>query len=321
LKKVIFTIAAALLSVSAFADGRSAVHNLFVNLARAKASLNENEVNLMVAPTLVRGVYAISNQQKRFVGFTNEAGTLFGDSRGFNMLSVNGAQPRSLTIDETAGLRSEVVSAIDFDKLPKITHGEGGGRRIVLFSAVDCPACKWFEDTMRKFGNNVNTTFYVVPSSLQEIAKGGIQPWQAVSRLWCAEDSGAAWQAFWASRRIPQPRQCQFADPRTAEMAEQQLKDILQAVGARVEGTPQIFFEDGTIVRNKANIDVAYANSVFGPAGMPQTNTRPARWLLASADDNSQILPVGGQSANAANPQQQHNKFGVNDALKKLLGK
>jgi len=33
---------------------------------------------------------------------------------------------------------------------------------------------------MRKFGDSVNTTFYVVPSSLQEIAKGGIQPWQAV---------------------------------------------------------------------------------------------------------------------------------------------
>jgi len=59
-----------------------------VNLARAKAELNENEVNLMVAPTLVRGVYAISNQQKRFVGFTYEAGNAFGDSRGFNMLSV-----------------------------------------------------------------------------------------------------------------------------------------------------------------------------------------------------------------------------------------
>jgi hypothetical protein len=279
----------------------------------------------MVAPTLVRGVYAISNQQGRFVGFTNEAGTLFGDSRGFSILSTNGAQPRPLTLDEIADLRPEVVAAIDYDKLPKVVHGDGGGRHLLLFSAVDCPACKGFEDTLRKFDDSVNTTFYVVPSSLQEIAKGGLQPWQAVSRIWCAEDSGAAWQAFWASRSIPQPRQCRFADPRTAELVRQQLRDILQAIGIRIVGTPQIVREDGTIVRNKSDVDVTYTNSVFGPAGMPQANARPARWLLASADESFQMQSVGAQSANAANPpqptQQQNGKVGINDALKKLLGK
>ncbi len=325
--KAIGLLLAALASSSVLADGRSAAHNLFSNLARARASIGVNEATTLVGPTLVKGIYSLTNQQGRFVGFTNEAGTLFGDSRGFNFVAPNGSQPRPLNLGEIADLRGEVVAAIDIDKLPKITHGDGGGRRLVMFSAVDCPFCKVFEDNMRKQAADLNSTLYVVPSSLQKINQGGAQQWQAVSRIWCADDAGAAWQGFWASRTIPQPRQCRFADPRVAELAEQQLRDVLMAVGVRVVGTPQFVREDGTIIVNKTEMNSAYIASTFGPAGAPQPNTKPVRWLTASADDSFQMQPVGGQPVYQQpapqQPQQQKQQFGINDALnlKKLLGK
>jgi hypothetical protein len=332
--KLVGMFLAASASITAFADGRSAAHNLFTNLSRAHASLSVNEGTALVGPTLVKGIYSLSNQQGRFIGFTNEAGTIFGDSRGFNVLSPNGAQPRQMALDEANDLRAEVLSAVEYEKLAKVTIGDGGGRRLLMFSAVDCPFCKGFEDALRKNSKGLDTTIYVVPSSLQAISQGGYQQWQAVSRIWCADNPGAAWQAYWASHAVPAPTQCRFADPRVAENADQQLKDILQAVGLRIVGTPQLIREDAAIVGNKPAMDAAYIKATFGPAGAPQVASKPARWLFASSDDSFQMQPVGAapvaqpvpqpvQAQQQAQSQQQRQKFTVNDAMniKKLFYK
>lgn len=280
--KALVLLLAALVSSPVLADGRSAVHNLLSNLARSRASISVNENTTVVGLTLVRGIYSLTSKQGRFVGFTNESGTLFGDSRGFTFVAPNGAQPRPLSLGEITDLRKEVTAAIDYDKLPKIIHGNGGGRRLVMFSAVDCPFCKAFEDTMRKHAADLNSTIYVVPSSLQKISQGGARQWQAVSRIWCADDAGAAWQGFWASRAIPEPRQCRFSDPQAAELAEQQLRDILMAVGVRVAGAPQFVREDGAIIVNKLDMNSSYIAATFGPAGAPQPDAKSARWLTVS---------------------------------------
>jgi hypothetical protein len=298
---------AAIVSTPAWADGRSAAHNLFTNLTRAQASLSVNEANAQVGPTLVRGVYVLMNQQGRFVGFTNEAGTLFGDSRGFNVVSPNGAQPRPLALDETNDLRAEVMSAIDYDKLPKMVYGNGGGRSLLLFSAIDCPYCKKAEEGLQKSSGRIDTTLYVVPSSLQKIAEGGLQQWQIVSRIWCGNDPAVAWHAYWSSHTVPPVRSCPFSDPRAAEAAAEFLRGILQAVGARGSGVPAFVREDGQ------NLQANPSLATLGPAGVPQPSSKPSRWLTASADDSFQTQPVGGQ------PQQpRQTKFGIQD-LKKLF--
>ena len=322
----------AVVSTQAWADGRSAAHNFFTNLARAGSSIGVTEANTMVSPTLVRGIYALTDQRGALVALVNEGGNLFGDSRGFNILPPNGGRPRPMALDEAADLRAEVLASIDFDKLPKAVHGDGGNRQILLFSAVDCEYCKGMEDAMRSFKSQVNTTFYVVPSSLQPIGSGGLPAWQAVSKIWCAEDAGAAWVNFWATRNIPNPRQCRFADPRTASTAVQYLRDVFQAVGLRVLGSPQFIREDGVIIRNKTPMDVQYAAKTFGPAGKPPARTGLAsRWLAMGGDVEFQAQPLGGQGATyGANQyqqqpyqqqQQQQKKFNVNDALnlKKLF--
>lgn len=317
---------ATLVSGAALADGRSATHNLFANMSRAGASIsNFNENNVLVSPTLVKGMYALTDQQGRLVGYVNEAGTLYGDSRGFTVVSINGAQPRPLAPAEAKDLRFEIMSAIDYDKLPKITHGNGGGRQVLMFSAVDCPYCKTLEDNMRKESGGLNSTIYVVPSSLQNLAQGGLQQWQTVSRIWCAENAGPAWQAFWASHAVPQQRQCAFADPQIAQRAGRQLKDMLKAVGTDVYGTPVLIREDGVTLRIQNKMNAAEIVALLGPSGAPAPNNAEPRWL-ASVDNSFQAQAVNGQpmvQQPGAQPAQQNGKVNLNEVLnlKKLFGK
>ena len=117
MKKVLTIATALLISTHALADGRSAAQNLFANLNRSRQEIGENASSTFVAPTLVRGMYALSDAAGKFVGFTNEAGSLFGDSRGFIGLSAGGSKFVPLTPDQTADLRREVAANIDRDKL------------------------------------------------------------------------------------------------------------------------------------------------------------------------------------------------------------
>lgn len=292
--KVASFILAVLAPNLVFADGQSAVHNLFSNLARSQARLNVTEATAVATPTLVRGIYRMSSQQGIFVGYINESGTLFGDYRGLNVVPTNGARLRALSASESAEVRAEVVAAIEYEKLPKLVYGDGGNRRLLIFSAVDCPSCKMFEDSMRRYGGSLNSTFYVVPASLQPIAQGGGKAWQTVSRIWCATDAGVAWKSFWANRSVPQARQCQFAEPSDAEAADQQLKEILRSVGIQIDGTPQIVREDGSFIADVPNLSPAYVAATFGPTGAPRQKNGSVRWLSAGADDPLSGSLVGG---------------------------
>ncbi len=308
-----------LISQSVLADSPTAIHNFYTNLARARTSLAATEINTVAIPTLVRGMYKLTSKQGQFISYTNEAGTLFGDAQGFKVISASGIPLRQLNLDEVAGLRAEVLSGLDYDKLIKVQHGDGGGRRIILFSAVDCPFCKKFEDAMREIDNNVNTTFYVVPSSLRSLSRGGELPkWQAVSNIWCAEDNGAAWLAFWGNRRIAAPRQCEFADPRNADASVQNLYAIFQAAGMNIVGTPNLVREDGVINRLNAGFDVAWAKATLGPAGMPPAVPQSNRWLGANASFQAptvdSVIPM---PANSSQPK----SVNLKAALGNLFGK
>lgn len=323
--KALAVTLATLVSGTALADGRSAAHNLFTNMSKSGMSFRSvNESDVLVTPTLVKGIYSLMTRQGGFVTFTNEAGTLTGDSRSFEVMSMNGTGRRPLTPDEVKALRAEVMAAIDYEKLPKVTYGNGGGRRLVMFSAIDCGYCKLFEEEMRRQARGLDSTIYVVPSSLQPIPKGGLQQWQTVSRLWCAEDGGTAWRAFWASRTVPPPRQCAFADPQTAQLAERRLNDILNAVGAGVHGTPTVVREDGVVLRNETNMSTAYIVSTFGAASAPSPGNPAPNWL-ASVDSGFQPQVVDGQPAapQDGQPAQRNGKVNLIEALnlKKLFGK
>ena len=264
---------------SAFADGRAAIDNLLNNLARANRKVVLNG-KLNAGPTLVKGLYLISNAQGKFMGYTNESGTLLGDWHGFRVISTKGEMPRATTQDENRELRQEFMQSVDYDKLIKIRDGNGGdGRKVLLLSAVDCPACRNLELMLQKNEGKINTTLYIVPASLQPIKAGGMQSWQAVSNIWCAENSGLAWKEFVSRRVLPLPRDCQFSAPSVAEEASNALSDVLNAVnGVKAKGVPAFVREDGVAL----SISSPESELLFQPQDKPQKKAKPGRWLMVS---------------------------------------
>ena len=322
LKRLLVGLAIVCVSSAALADGRTAAHNLFTNLSKANLALGINEGNTYVSSTLVRGLYALTSAKGEFAGFVNEAGTVHGDGRGFKVVSTDGAPMRPMTAEETAAFRLEVMAAIDRDKLVKVEYGKTLGGNWIEFSAVDCPACKHFEDVIKK--KNLDMTVYIIPSSLQPLAKGGAMAWQKVANLWCNTNGGNAWKAYWATGAAPANGTCLFADPRVAEMSAGYLQSILKGVGVNVTGTPTVVAADGSIV-----------NGGRSNASKPPAGTTPSHWLdgagavqLASAENpytaqrvNASWSPDSSANAGGAQPRQTPGKINLGTALKGLFGK
>ncbi|MBV6321196.1 thioredoxin fold domain-containing protein [Duganella violaceipulchra] len=310
-------MAGAMLAPPAQADGRSATHNLLANMACANRSLGITENNSRAIPTLVRGMYVLNDNKGAFIGLINEAGTIYGDSSGFQVLSTTSAPPRKMSSEELGDLRQEVIAAIDYDKLIKVSYGDGGGRKMVLFSAVDCGFCQRFEQDLLKKGSGVNTTFYVVPMSLLDVNDGGgMAKWQTVSRIWCADNSTAAWKKYWSTLDAAPGRTCEY-DPKNAQQSVRQLQRVLASVGSRVGGTPVIVREDGSVLQNKPDMDLPYMKQNFGSDGLPKmAAAKQPQWLIAAADNaNDPQQPAAAQ----AGEQPKKIKIDVKDALKKLF--
>ncbi len=229
-----------------------------------------SEAQARASLTLVNQLYALSDPQGRALGFFNEAGTLMLDAHGAQALGNNAL--RALTPDEVTALRLEVMQRIRYEALIKLVYGQGGGRRVLMFSALDCPYCRRFEDTLGFVGDQLNTTFYVVPSALVSPEGEGISTWQKVSRIWCDENPGNAWEGFWSEGSVPAAkpsRSCEFAQPQSAVLANKQMREILNAVGSRVFAVPQFVREDGVVLRSSGQMELRDLDTLFGPKGLP----------------------------------------------------
>lgn len=300
---------AALAAPAAWAGGQSAAHQLYVNLQRSGGSIDLRENAARVAPTLVQGIYRLTDANGRFFGYINEAGTLFGDSRGFTVVA-GGAPPRPLQPAEQAELRAEVMRNIDRTRLIKVNYGRGSEREIVLFSAVDCGYCKRLEEGLQALGEKVDATIYVLPSSLQPLQGAPSPAWQAATQIWCADDNGSAWKKFWNTRAIPPARSCEIT-PRSANLAETEVRDLLAATGAKLGGYPTLLREDGSKLAHPSQVDAAWAQRSLGAAGRPAL-AEGGKWLVAAADgggDGSAQAPAPGTP-----PQ-----IDLNKALKKIF--
>ncbi|MUI12414.1 thioredoxin fold domain-containing protein [Massilia dura] len=303
------SLAGALLSANATASPETARQNLVANMRQAGLDTTQM-AGAKAAPTPIRHLYSLSDSQGKFLSLINEAGTFFGGTGGYQVIQATGL-PRKMTDGEMAALRREMMDNLDVGKLIKVQYGDGGGRKILLFSAIDCPACHSFETVTAKIGK-LDTTYYVMPGTLQDIAQGGLQKMETVTRIWCAADNEAAWKNFWANKTVPDARSCDI-DPKSAERSYVLLRDILYSVGIKVVGTPTVIREDGTILKRPKEIE-AFRNA-FGPAGLAGLPASPAPVWLADAG-----LVAGGTAVAApASPAAQPGKINTKDVLMKLF--
>ena len=198
------------------ADGKSAAFAYFRNLQKWNYETNYEAATTVTDATLVKGVYRLEETSTgKFIALITESGNIKGGANGWYWIEKD--EMRELSNYELKQLRSEVMRNISWDKLVKVTYGNGGGRRIVLVSAVNCPYCAKMEANLARHSKSIQTTFYVLPTSLLDIdEKGGREAWLDATKLWCATDAGEAWRRFWTTQAVPKENKCRF-DEATAQ--------------------------------------------------------------------------------------------------------
>jgi hypothetical protein len=312
LHQLLFSTLLALVSVHAAAvDGTEATRRLFTNLQESKfdtktflATLNSSFDVATVIPSLVNGLHVVQRRNNgEPIFFTNAAGNILGASDGVYVIPP-GQPPRKMNAEEQRQFSAEVMSNLRYDKLLKVGYGNGGGRRIVMFSAINCPACATLESNLQKTeaklnqqGSSLNTTLYVVPSSLEPLEPNGWNSWKVAASLWCSGDQGNDWRGYWSKHVFPSVDIARCTLPTLeASRSRDALKLILNAVvGTPNDSVPQLVREDATILSHREVKALDY-----GPQGLPQTVRPSAVWLTSSpADDDQRIAsrPIGKPDA------------------------
>jgi thiol:disulfide interchange protein DsbC len=136
--------------------------------------------------------------------------------------------------------RVEKLNAVAFDDLPmkdafKIVHGNGK-RKMAVFEDPNCTYCKRFERDMQKVQD---VTLYVF---LYPIL--GASSVEKAENVWCAKDRGKAWQDMMLLEQTPPKASCD-----TSVLA----RNVEFGKKVRINGTPTLFFVDGSRVPGAIN--------------------------------------------------------------------
>ena len=103
---------------------------------------------------------------------------------------------------------------------------------INVFTDVDCPYCAKLHANMKQM-NNLGITVKYLASPLEQLHPNAQS---AMEKIWCAEDKALAIHNYKSKRQLPDSQEC--INPVAEQLA------ISKQLG--VNGTPSIFFENGT---------------------------------------------------------------------------
>ena len=103
---------------------------------------------------------------------------------------------------------------------------------INVFTDVDCPYCAKLHANMKQM-NNLGITVKYLASPLEQLHPNAQS---AMEKIWCAEDKAIAIHNYKSKRQLPDSPEC--INPVAEQLA------ISKQLG--VNGTPSIFFENGT---------------------------------------------------------------------------
>lgn len=128
--------------------------------------------------------------------------------------------------------RLEQLNRVDFSIFPldqaiKLVKGDGT-RQMVVFEDPNCIYCKRLHQSLEEIDNvTVYTLLYPILTPDSKVKSESV---------WCAEDSAAAWSAWMLDNKAPAAQNC-----------ENPIESLLAlGMSLGVQGTPAIFFEDGS---------------------------------------------------------------------------
>jgi thiol:disulfide interchange protein DsbC len=137
----------------------------------------------------------------------------------------------SLSMSRLTAIKKQVLDSIDEDD--KIVFKAENEQYVIhVFTDVDCPYCTKLHANMAEM-NALGITVKYLAAPLAQLHP---QAQSKMEKIWCAEDRRKAIHDYKTRRVIPRSEQC---DNSVAEQLA-----ISQHLG--VNGTPSIFFENGT---------------------------------------------------------------------------
>lgn len=147
---------------------------------------------------------------------------------------LDGRMIDAKTREDLTEVRLEELARIDFSALPQelaITQVRGdGSRKIALFEDPNCGYCKQLRRNMEAI-DDLTVYTYMLPILSQDST-------EKVRNVWCSDDPSAAWDAWMLEGVVPESESCEVP-----------IDDLVQlGRDLQVQGTPAIFFEDGSRV-------------------------------------------------------------------------
>jgi len=138
------------------------------------------------------------------------------------------------TREDLTEIRLEELARIDFNALPlelAITQVRGdGSRKMAIFEDPNCGFCKQMRRSMEGLDDLTIHTFMLPILSQDSRDK--------VQNVWCADDRGAAWDAWMLENKVPEQSSCDVPIEEMLALARE----------LQVQGTPATFFADGSRV-------------------------------------------------------------------------
>ena len=159
---------------------------------------------------------------------------LYSDDKG-EFIFVNGSLVETKTRVDLTEARIDKLTAVDFAKLPvkdAITIRQGNGsRKMAVFVDPNCGYCKRFERDLQTVRDVTIYTFLIPILGPDSGVKS--------RDIWCAKDPARAWRA-WMVDNVTPPKAAAACDTTPVD------RNLAFSRGNRINGTPALFFEDGT---------------------------------------------------------------------------
>ena len=215
---------------------------LLLTVLGAVASCNaaepsvEANIKKNLAPRLGDGVKIDTVKATPYAGLyeVKAGGDIIYTDKDSKFLFV-GQVYNAQTSENLTKIRLEEINRIKFSDLPtqyamKMVKGDGK-RVIAIFEDPNCGYCKQFRKTTLAEVNNITVYTYML-NILSEDSMNKSR------NIWCAPDRNKAWDEWMLNNKLPAAAAASCKAPHH-EVAELGRK-------FRINGTPAIFFADGT---------------------------------------------------------------------------
>ncbi|MCE3606966.1 DsbC family protein [Massilia sp. P8910] len=243
---------------------------LFAGTAGAKPTVEET-IRKRVEPKLGKDVKIESIKKTPYGGLYEiraHGDIVYTDKRGKYLFFgnvINAQTQRNLTKERVEQINMIKFSDLPFEHALKQVKGDGK-RMIAIFEDPNCGYCKRFRQTTLKEVDNVTvyTFMYNILSEDSSVKS---------KNIWCAPDRNKAWDDWMIDNK---------AAPVAAAACTSPNEKVFE-LGRKlhIEGTPAIFFADGS--RIPGAIDTKGLEAKFASLGTPGKPAKPAAAVAAAA--------------------------------------